>query len=144
VRNTNLGVFAVQDELRDFHIRGGDVCLTHLMEEIKNPRFWLYSKDYHLIDLYDNWTTAGRAMKLALVFTQTRKEELIKERLKKMSFWIEEEQQYYRHDGETFVPDDEMNAMDGDWDPCADCSRCRRRNFLGHRYPEFHCITIRT
>jgi hypothetical protein len=31
-----LGVFAVGDETVGTHIRGGDVCLTHLMAEVKN------------------------------------------------------------------------------------------------------------
>lgn len=138
-----LGVFSVADELKEFHVKGGDVCLTHLMEEIKNPRFLLNNVDHYLDDLYENWTTVARAVKLDQVAFQTQTEELIKAHLKAMSVWIEEKQQWFRHNGETFVPDDEMTE-DGDWEPCADCARCRRRNFLGHRHPDFANIKVRT
>jgi hypothetical protein len=84
--------------------------------------------------MYGHWPngifTKGSVCKLLTVIMMDQALELREQTREAMRFWVESEQRSFRctEDGE-LVPDDDA------LDPCADCLRCKRRKFLGHRYP---------
>jgi len=129
---TALGIFAVDHKAKESTVRGGDVCITRLMTEAKD--FWRIlcsssHKSKNLFLFYENWDPAAIAGTRVLYkineLTEALEDKARREWRHKGGFWVEKEQKWLRYDGDDLVSED----------GCANCPRCRRRNYLGHRYP---------
>ncbi|KAI4612574.1 hypothetical protein J4E80_007308 [Alternaria sp. BMP 0032] len=134
---TALGIFDRDPRASaDIATRGGDVCLARLAKENKDFTLSIGSgSHYDPLDLYKNWPPEkfiySHVAQCILNFGRDVKEAEEKKEAEGKRVYDPEDGKYYRIQDHTLVSDDE------DDDPCADCPRCKRRKFLGHRYPTY-------
>ncbi|KAF2877706.1 hypothetical protein BDV95DRAFT_480836 [Massariosphaeria phaeospora] len=133
---SELGVFAVDDGTSGCSVRGGDVCLTRLMEEVKgfaDMQFTLDKSD--LLAGYANWPKDAMASSRVFKFIELA----IKARYDEMMSIFRNQARYSLDEllGDECGMGDDFDGHDA-CDACANCPRCRRRDFLGHRYPGYY------
>jgi len=137
---TALGIFDKDPRmLDDCATHGGEVCLARLAKENKTFVTSIFGGDHLLfLDFYKNWPELAKekfvysnVVQSVANFGRDMKEAEEKKAAESTRFYDPEDGKYYRIQDHTLVSDDE------DDDPCADCPRCKRRKFLGHRYPTY-------
>jgi hypothetical protein len=126
--------FAIQSFIM---IYGGAVCLNRLLKEDANFVNYLRgSEGRNVIIMYMPWAGETffktRIYRLLELYIEDAEAEIRRLTRENMRIWIESEQRYYRL---TNDPENPLEPDDDALDPCADCPRCKRRKFLGHRYP---------
>jgi hypothetical protein len=129
---TALGILGVDPRSADCITWGGDVCVARLAKENKYFATTISgSAGYTLADLYRNWLPSlaiqTHAFKRVIIAAEALEEEHRKNVLNIMRFY-----ENIHNRAEDGAPDD-----DDAFDPCADCARCKRRKYLGHRYPNY-------
>jgi hypothetical protein len=131
---TALGILGVEPRTAECITRGGDVCIARVAEENKYFADTISgSARYTLSNLYCNWAPSQVLQTHVFKRLEIAAEALQEEHRKALNIM-----RFYQNVNSR-LEDGAMSLFDDHdaFDPCADCARCKRRKYLGHRYPNY-------